>query len=217
MWSRLLLPLFTTLWLSLAHIGPLWLSIALKLQSLLGSQRRCHAEAHSSGQCIRALVLIFAALVLGCQYLYLQLWYSGVCTYLCSLCTRVLILIFAACVLGRLYFYLQLVNSGVCTHICSLCITACVLMFAACVFVSAAVAASLRVGVTCTSSWHLLATTPLHLGKCSMLAHDLFLLTKHISFLSQQPLVLWKKSLQCTLFTAHHWKVANPFLIPGWL
>ena len=47
-------------------------------------------------------------------------------------------------------------------------------MFAACVFVSAAVAASLRVGVTCTSSWHLIATTPLQLGKCSMLAHAFF-------------------------------------------
>ena len=125
MWSRLLLPLFTTLWLSLVHIGPLWLSIALKLQSLLGSQRRCHAEAHSSGQCIRALVLIFAALVLGRLYLSLQLVYSGVNTYICSLCTRAFVLLFAACEFGRLYSYLQLVYYGVCTYVCSLCICEC--------------------------------------------------------------------------------------------
>ena len=88
--------------------------------------------------------------------------------------------------------------SGVRTYLCSLCITACLQL----VFVSAAEAASLRVGVTCTSSWHLLHTTPLHLGKCSKLAHVFFLLTKHISFLSQQPLVLWKKSL-LTVHTFH--------------
>ena len=75
--------------------------------------------------CIRVLVLIFAALVLGRLYLSLQLVYSGVNTYICSLCTRAFVLLFAACEFGRLYSYLQLVYYGVCTYVCSLCICEC--------------------------------------------------------------------------------------------
>ena len=53
---------------------------------MLCSQRRCHAEALPSSLCVLALVLIFAACVLGRSYLSLQLVYYGLCTYVCSFC-----------------------------------------------------------------------------------------------------------------------------------
>ena len=78
MWSRLLLPPFATLWLTLSMSGSLLIwNFAYKVLALLSAPLPRWSTSFQS-VCL------------------------GVSTYICSLCTRAFVLIYAACVLGNL-------------------------------------------------------------------------------------------------------------------